>query len=102
MNSENPKWLFTNGSNLVIGKGVPQDIPLGLSMLHKAAEMDHHDSQLALFIWYSGKDGKKSEYWFRRSELTKPAAPPQPRQVGGSGCAVAVFILMTTVFMALI
>ena len=67
---------------LVLGKEVPQNIPLGLAMIQSAAEADYHDAQTLLFLWYSKKDGKLAEHWFRRSEKTKPR-PPGPNT--GSG-----------------
>ena len=66
MTNEESKSLTDKGMQLVLGKEVPQNIPLGLAMIQSAAEADYHDAQTLLFLWYSKKDGKLAEHWFRR------------------------------------
>lgn len=92
MTSEEAKSRTDNGMQLVIGQGVPQDIPLGLAQIHSADEADYHDAQIALFMWYSKKDGKLAEYWFYRSEKTKPrplgVTYTEPRSGGCAGVIV--------------
>jgi TPR repeat protein len=84
---------------LVLGKEVPQDIPLGLALIQSAAEADYHDAQTLLFFWYCKKDGKLAEYWFRRSEKTKPRPPgvtyTEPRSGGCAGVLVLGMALLT-------
>lgn len=84
---------------LVLGKEVPQNIPLGLAMIQSAAEADYHDAQTLLFLWYSKKDGKLAEHWFRRSEKTKPRPAgvtyTEPRSGGCVGVIVLGLALLT-------
>jgi TPR repeat protein len=88
---------------LVLGKEVPQDIPLGLALIQSAAEADYHDAQTLLFLWYSKKDGKLAEQWFRRSEKTKPRPPgvtyTEPRSGGCASVLVLGLTLLTWVIL---
>ena len=92
MTNEEAKSRTDKGMQLVLGKEVPQNIPLGLAMIQSAAEADYHDAQTLLFLWYSKKDGKLAEHWFRRSEKTKPRPPrvtyTEPRSGGCAGVLV--------------
>jgi len=93
MTNEEAKSRTDKGMQLVLGKEVPQDIPLGLALIQSAAEADYHDAQTLLFLWYSKKDGKLAEHWFRRSEKTKPRQPgvtyTEPKS---GGCASVIVI----------
>lgn len=99
MNEEEAKLLTENGMNLVTGKGVQQNIPVGLAMIQKAAEADYHDAQIAMFLWYSKNDAKLAEHWFRRSEKTKPRPPgvtyTEPRSGGCAGVLVLGLVILT-------
>jgi hypothetical protein len=99
MTNEEAKSRIDNGMQLVLGKEVPQNIPLGLAMIQSAAEADYHDAQTLLFLWYSKKDGKLAEHWFRRSEKTKPRPPgvtyTEPRSGGCAGVLVLGLALLT-------
>jgi hypothetical protein len=75
MTNEEAKSLTDKGMQLVLGQEAPQNIPLGLSLIKTAAEADYHDAQIAMFLWYSKNDAKLAEYWFHRSEKTKPRPP---------------------------
>ena len=92
MTNEEAKSRTDKGMQLVIGQGVPQNIPLGLALIHSAAEADYHDAQIAMFLWYSKNDAKLAEHWFRRSEKTKPRPPgvtyTEPRSGGCAGVLV--------------
>ena len=83
---------------LVIGKDLEQNIPLGLALIQSAAEADYHDAQIAMFMWYSKSDGKLAEYWFYRSEKTKPRPPgvtyTDPRSGGCAGVIVLGLALL--------
>ncbi len=99
MTNEEAKSRTDSGMQLVLGKEVPQNIPLGLAMIQSAAEADYHDAQTLLFLWYSKKDGKLAEHWFRRSEKTKPRPPgvtyTEPRSGGCAGVIVLGLSLLT-------
>ena len=99
MTNEEAKSRTDKGMQLVLGKEVPQDIPLGLALIQSAAEADYHDAQTLLFLWYSKKDGKLAEHWFRRSEKTKPRPPgvtyTEPRSGGCAGVLVLGMALLT-------
>ncbi len=99
MTNEEAKSRTDKGMQLVLGKEVPQDIPLGLALIQSAAEADYHDAQTLLFFWYCKKDGKLDEYWFRRSEKTKPRPPgvtyTEPRSGGCAGVLVLGMALLT-------
>ena len=99
MTNEESKSLTDKGMQLVLGKEVPQNIPLGLAMIQSAAEADYHDAQTLLFLWYSKKDGKLAEHWFRRSEKTKPRPPgvtyTEPRSGGCAGVLVLGLAILT-------
>ena len=99
MTNEEAKSRTDKGMQLVLGKEVPQDIPLGLALIQSAAEADYHDAQTLLFFWYCKKDGKLAEYWFRRSEKTKPRPPgvtyTEPRSGGCAGVLVLGMALLT-------
>jgi hypothetical protein len=99
MTNEEAKSRTDNGMQLVLGKEVPQNIPLGLALIHSAAEADYHDAQTLLFLWYSKKDGKLAEHWFRRSEKTKPRPPgvtyTEPRSGGCAGVLVLGLAILT-------
>jgi TPR repeat protein len=92
MTNKEAKSRTDKGMQLVLGKEVPQDIPLWLALIQSAAEADYHDAQTLLFLWYSKKDGKLAEQWFRRSEKTKPRPPgvtyTEPRSGGCAGILV--------------
>jgi TPR repeat protein len=98
MTNEEAKSRTDKGMQLVLGKEVPQDIPLGLALIQSAAEADYHDAQTLLFFWYCKKDGKLAEYWFRRSEKTKPRPPgvtyTEPRSGGCAGVIVLGLALL--------
>jgi len=99
MTNEEAKSRTDSGMQLVLGKEVPQNIPLGLAMIQSAAEADYHDAQTLLFHWYSKKDGKLAEHWFRRSEKTKPRPPgvtyTEPKSGGCAGVLVLGFAILT-------
>ena len=99
MTNEEAKSRTDSGMQLVLGKEVPQNIPLGLAMIQSAAEADYHDAQTLLFLWYSKKDGKLAEHWFRRSEKTKPRPPgvtyTEPRSGGCAGVLVLGLAILT-------
>jgi len=99
MTNEEAKYRTDKGMQLVIGQGVPQDIPLGLAMIQSAAEADYHDAQIALFLWYSKNDGKLAEHCFYRSEKTKPRPPgvtyTDSRSGGCAGVLILGFALLT-------
>ena len=99
MTNEEAKSRTDSGMQLVLGKEVPQNIPLGLAMIQSAAEADYHDAQTLLFLWYSKKDGKLAEHWFRRSEKTKPRPPgvtyTEPRSGGCAGVIVLGLAILT-------
>ena len=99
MTNEEAKSRTDKGMQLVLGKEVPQDIPLGLALIQSAAEADYHDAQTLLFLWYSKKDGKLAEHWFCRSEKTKPRPPgvtyTEPRSGGCAGVLVLGLALLT-------
>jgi len=99
MTNEEAKSRTDKGMQLVLGKEVPQNIPLGLALIQSAAEADYHDAQVAIFLWYSKNDGKLAEYWFRRSEKTKPRPPgvtyTEPRSGGCAGVLVLGLALLT-------
>lgn len=99
MTNEEAKSRTDKGMQLVIGQGVPQNIPLGLALIHSAAEADYHDAQIAMFLWYSKNDAKLAEHWFRRSEKTKPRPPgvtyTEPRSGGCAGVIVLGLALLT-------
>lgn len=102
MNKEEAKLLTENGMNLVTGKGVQQNIPVGLAMIQKAAEADYHDAQIAMFLWYSERNPKLAEQWFHRSEKTKPRPPgvtyTEPRSGGCAGVIVLGLAIVTWAF----
>ncbi len=93
MTNEEAKYRTDKGMQLVIGQGVPQDIPLGLAMIQSAAEADYHDAQIALFLWYSKNDGKLAEHWFYRSEKTKPLPAGVTYTDPRSGGCASVIVL---------
>ena len=99
MTNEEAKSRTDKGMQLVLGKEVPQNIPLGLAMIHSAAEADYHDAQIAMFRWYSKNDAKLAEHWFRRSEKTKPRPPgvayTEPRPGGCAGVLVLGLAILT-------
>lgn len=99
MTNEEAKSRTDKGMQLVLGKVVPQNIPLGLALIQSAAEADYHDAQTLLFLWYSKNDGKLAEHWFRRSEKTKPRPPgvtyTEPRSGGCAGVIVLGLTLLT-------
>ena len=99
MTNEEAKSRTDKGMQLVLGKEVPQDIPLGLALIQSAAEADYHDAQTLLFLWHSKKDGKLAEHWFRRSEKTKPRPPgvtyTEPRSGGCAGVLVLGLAILT-------
>ena len=99
MTNEEAKSRTDKGMQLVLGKEVPQNIPLGLALIQSAAEADYHDAQTLLFLWYSKKDGKLAEHWFRRSEKTKPRPPgvtyAEPRSGGCAGVLVLGLAILT-------
>jgi TPR repeat protein len=99
MNNEEAKRLTDNGMNLVTGKGVQQNIPVGLAMIQQAAEADYHDAQVAMFLWYSERNPKLAEQWFHRSEKTKPRPAgvtyAQPKSGGCAGVLVLGLVLLT-------
>lgn len=99
MTNEEAKSRTDNGMQFVLGKEVPQNIPLGLALIQSAAEADYHDAQTLLFLWYSKNDGKLAEHWFRRSEKTKPRPPgvtyTEPRSGGCAGVIVLGLTLLT-------
>jgi hypothetical protein len=99
MNNEEAKSLTDKGMQLVLGQEVPENIPLGLSLIKTAAEADYHDAQIAMFLWYSKNDAKLAEYWFHRSEKTKPRPPgvtyTEPRSGGCAGVLVLGLAILT-------
>ena len=99
MTNEEAKSRTDKGMQLVLGKEVPQNIPLGLALIQSAAEADYHDAQTLLFLWYSKNDGKLAEHWFRRSEKTKPRPPvviyTEPRSGGCAGVLVLGLAILT-------
>ncbi len=98
MTNEEAKSRTDKGMQLVIGQGVPQNIPLGLALIHSAAEADYHDAQIALFLWYSKNNAKLAEHWFYRSEKTKPRPAgvtyAEPRSGGCAGVLVLGLALL--------
>jgi hypothetical protein len=101
MTNEEAKSLTDKGMQLVLGQEVPQNIPLGLSLIKTAAEADYHDAQIAMFLWYSKSDAKLAEYWFHRSEKTKPrplgVAYTEPKSGGCAGVIILGLALLTWV-----
>lgn len=99
MTNEEAKSRTDKGMQLVIGQGVPQNIPLGLALIHSAAEADYHDAQIALFLWYSKNNAKLAEHWFYRSEKTKPRHPgvtyTEPHSGGCAGVLVLCLAILT-------
>ena len=99
MTNEEAKSRTDKGMQLVLGKEVPQNIPLGLALIHSAAEADYHDAQTLLFLWYSKNDVKLAEHRFRRSEKTKPRPPgvayTEPRSGGCAGVLVLGLAILT-------
>lgn len=93
MTEEEARSCANQGMQLVTGKGLPQNIPLGLALLHSAAEADNHDAQLALFLWYSERDPKQADMWFHRSEKTKPRPPGVTYSDPKSGGCASVLVL---------
>ncbi len=93
MTNEEAKSRTDKGMQLVLGQEVPQNIPLGLALIQSAAEADYHDAQTLLFLWYSKNNGKLAEYWFRRSEKTKPRPPGVTYTKPSSGGCAGVLVL---------
>ena len=99
MTNEEAKSRTDKGMQLILGKEVPQNIPLGLAMIQSAAEADYHDAQIAMFLWYSKNDAKLAEHWFHRSEKTKPrplgVTYTEPRSGGCAGAIIASLAILT-------